>query len=156
MTKVFDSAIMTALPFHTTTPPGWRAAPTFSLQLLTADFSLSCYFGFPSRQTWAVLWRARGPRPCPRARGRSSRRRRSTASPGLRSPGSETGARSPPAAACESPFTSASVRPASFGRARTADCRQFVSSHIAPEPYGRFMSRFWCRARVHQRSAAQP
>ena len=53
-------------------------------------------------QTWVVLWRPRGPKLYLRARALSSTLRGYTASPGRRSPGSETDVRFPPAAACES------------------------------------------------------
>lgn len=87
---------MTALPY----PLCWHPAPTFSLQVLPFYFLFLVTF-LSLCQIWAVLSRARGHRLCPRVRERSSRRRRSTASPGLRSLGSETAGRSPPAAACE-------------------------------------------------------
>lgn len=56
---------------------------------------------FSLRQTWAVSWRPSDPRRCRRARALWCTRRGYTASPGRRSPGSETAARFPPAAACE-------------------------------------------------------
>lgn len=103
MTKVFNSAIMTALLLY---PLCWHAVPTFSLQVLMFYFLFLVTF-VSFCQIWAVLWRARGLRLCPKVRARSSRRRRSTVSPGLRSLGSEMVGRSPPAAACESSLTSA-------------------------------------------------
>lgn len=56
---------------------------------------------FSLRQIWAVSWRPSDPRRCRRARARWCTRRGYTASPGRRSPGSETAAKFPPAAACE-------------------------------------------------------
>lgn len=125
---------MTALLLY---PLCWRPVPTFPHRLSTVYFSFPCYFAFLC-QIWEVSWRARGLRPCPRARARSSRRRRSTASRDLRSLGSEMAVRSPPAAACECSLGPA--RPAEGPPSRDAALLRGVFQIREFDTAGRFPS----------------
>lgn len=100
---------MTIPPFHLlccwrASPPCWQHFPLLVLIFNFLCLPFSRCSSLLSCQTWAALWRPRGPKLYLRARALSSTRRGSTASPGRRSPGSETGGRFPPAAACESTF----------------------------------------------------
>lgn len=130
---MFNSAITTALLLY---PLGRRALPTVFPSTADVLFSLSCYFCF-FRQIWGDLWRPRGLRLSPRARARSSRRRRSTASQDLRSLGSEMGGKFPPAAACECSLTS--VRSV-WGGGGVVQCRQASVGPWEFNTVGRFPS----------------